>query len=291
MNYNLYFFPVLLALGIASSITDMRYNKIRNKHLLFAFIAGIFIYAYLFWAGSLIFNVKLAVNISASIIIGYLLYLTKTWGPGDAKLFIAYAFLMPSSRYSNFFIFPSAALFLNIMLINTVGILTIAGISAFKNRVALYNLEVAREFLHELVKSFFTLYALSWVIEPLISRLSLNSAVLVILIYYLAYFLVFALVGVIKKFKLVLASLFISGLLLRHLFMAEGFTLGGLTENLGLALKYAIFFGLIAITIKKLNPIEKESKIPLAFFMFIGAITANTALISWAMKLLYLARR
>jgi hypothetical protein len=58
---------------------------------------------------------QLITNICFAIVIGYAFWNSGTWTAGDGKLFIAYAFLVPLTEYSNGYIafFPSMVLLIN----------------------------------------------------------------------------------------------------------------------------------------------------------------------------------
>ncbi|TRZ51840.1 MAG: hypothetical protein D4S01_04030 [Dehalococcoidia bacterium] len=291
MECNLYLTPILLALGIATSYTDITRNKIFNKHLVIAFSAAFLVYVYLFISNKLPYSPYLIINPLVAILIAYLMYLTKAWSAGDAKLFIVYSMLIPASRYFAFFKLSCIALFVNIILISTAGIIFALCISIIKNHRILYDIKILKDLVIYMIRSFLTLYALTWVIEPVVLKLNLRSSILVMLIYFAAYYIIFTVVALARRFKLILAFLFISGFSLRYLFAQETFTLKYMLAYLNLAVQYALIFGLIGIVMNKLKPLEEKSKIPLALFMFIGALSLNGPLIHWVMRLLYLLRK
>ncbi|MCK5062360.1 MAG: prepilin peptidase [Candidatus Aenigmarchaeota archaeon] len=112
--------PLLLAFlipfGIITSFHDIRYGKIRNKHILVALLYGIFInLAYSFNLSYLGF---VAVNASIALMVSFLAWYLTFCTAGDSKLFFAYSFLVPLGIYEYGFInyFPSATIIINTLL-------------------------------------------------------------------------------------------------------------------------------------------------------------------------------
>jgi hypothetical protein len=98
--------PALVLLGIVTSYEDLKNHKIRNKWILIAVIYSVVSLAialgYL-WLRHELIDLSYArmffVNLAVSIGFGFFLWLSKLWSPGDAKLFMAYAALIPLSTY------------------------------------------------------------------------------------------------------------------------------------------------------------------------------------------------
>ncbi|MBF0595089.1 MAG: prepilin peptidase [Candidatus Omnitrophica bacterium] len=84
---------LVFLLGLLTSYTDITRKKIRNEHLLLFFLLVIAVRALqpeqfrLFAAGALL-------NASVAAVIASLLYMSRMWCGGDAKLFILYSLLM-----------------------------------------------------------------------------------------------------------------------------------------------------------------------------------------------------
>lgn len=101
---------ILIALTIVTcvvaSITDIKYSKIYNKHLIINFTLGIILYLMKFIAGFKLVNSiptccieKWMINILVGLIISLCFYFFKIWSAGDAKLFILILFLIPYYVY------------------------------------------------------------------------------------------------------------------------------------------------------------------------------------------------
>ena len=100
MKYFLLGFSVLVALD--GSITDIRFGKVKNGHLLVAFAI---------WAVSiLIYSIcrreefvfplfSFLLNLILSIVLSVVLYRLDIWAPGDMKLFILIVLIYPFSCY------------------------------------------------------------------------------------------------------------------------------------------------------------------------------------------------
>ena len=97
----IYFLPTILALGLITSYEDIREGKIRNKYIIAAFVLSIATHAILYFFGMILLKNILDVLLSAiiALIIGVLLWHFGWWGAGDAKLYAAFAALMPHQQY------------------------------------------------------------------------------------------------------------------------------------------------------------------------------------------------
>ena len=116
-----YFLPAIMLLGIITSYEDIKEGKIRNKYIIFSIIYSLLIYFILILMYSLKGTLRgeyisgLIINIFFAIIIGYAFWKSGVWTAGDGKLFIAYAFLVPLTEYSEGYVtfFPSMVLLVN----------------------------------------------------------------------------------------------------------------------------------------------------------------------------------
>ena len=130
-------FPAALLLGIITSYTDVKYGKIRNKHLLYFMLFGIIIYSAFFLYNfindqsltfildvggeeiSYSFLVQTITNFIAAVVIGVGIWIFNIWNAADAKLFITFALLIPATAYTNEYIryFPSFVIIINALII------------------------------------------------------------------------------------------------------------------------------------------------------------------------------
>lgn len=116
-------FSFILILGVVTSFEDIRTRKIKNKWI--AVSAG---FVFLFYAFVFLTDETMrpdirrdilrdmSINGFISLCAGYALWKASIWPPGDAKLFFAYALLVPLPLYNNGYLpyFPSLALLINI---------------------------------------------------------------------------------------------------------------------------------------------------------------------------------
>lgn len=118
-------FSFILFLGIVTSLEDVRARKIKNKWILLSVGFVLLFYAATFLTDEKItFAMKrdivrdVSVNGVLALCAGFILWKACIWPPGDAKLFFAYALLVPLPFYANGYLpyFPSLALLINIFL-------------------------------------------------------------------------------------------------------------------------------------------------------------------------------
>lgn len=296
MQYLYYFYPGMFVLGILVSYTDIRYNTIKNKHLVFALIYGLFIYLYIFFIKHSNIPVGLLIlNILAGICIAYILYLTRLWSAGDAKLFITLSFLTPSSKYIYLFKLPTLSLFINISIVSLTCIIILDSKNIFMNIRHIS----ATNFKKELYKFFYSLliiFSITWIIWFLFSKINFSEPFLAIAILYLFYFLIFRVVEKLRSRKLLLVFVLSFGIIIRLLIQPQiFFSLAKMLEYLTRTLKYTIIFSLLNIFFivrptKDNNKSVMKINIAFAPLMFLGAITVESPFIHLILNLLRLLR-
>ncbi|NTW27401.1 MAG: hypothetical protein HGA36_03685 [Candidatus Moranbacteria bacterium] len=113
----------ILCMGILSFFVireDIKHKKIKNKFVLFGFLAG----SMLFLLGFLLGFVQpeylrsVFLNSLVALVVAYIFWLTSFWPAGDAKLFVLFSFLLPLHYYWKSYlpIFPSLILLVNIFV-------------------------------------------------------------------------------------------------------------------------------------------------------------------------------
>lgn len=118
MIYDIIFFPVILIIGAITSYQDCRTSKIKNKWIVLSMIYVISIYFLIWFMSSVCLDGQSAqytkaffytlfwkfdkwcINAGVSAIVAFVIWRMRMWGAGDAKLFIAYAMLIPMGKYS-----------------------------------------------------------------------------------------------------------------------------------------------------------------------------------------------
>lgn len=95
-------YMLIICLGIVASYTDIKYGKVRNKHLLAFLSIVLFIYS-LFLIMQIIdmkyFGLVFLYTLFA-FLLGFFLWLFKFWSAGDAKLYSLFVFLIPLDIYN-----------------------------------------------------------------------------------------------------------------------------------------------------------------------------------------------
>lgn len=120
---SLFFLLPLFLVGGMASYSDIKYGKIKNRHILFGLVYILGLYLFLFVYGwsflrqsaNLTYLGELLANATIAIIFGYILWYFNLWAAGDAKLFLLYALLVPLEIYGKDYIsfFPSASLLID----------------------------------------------------------------------------------------------------------------------------------------------------------------------------------
>lgn len=292
METLIYFYPIIIGLGIVSSYTDIKFKKIKNNHLLIASIAGVIVYLYLLSIAQLKLDIYLLLNPLLALGIGFLFYYCNVWGAGDAKLFAVFCLLLPTKRYSDLFPFPSLAVFANIFLLSTVVILTTSLIQIIKNIKAVSIKAFLLTSLLELIKTFLIILSLSWVISPLLKPLSpYLTPFLYVVILYFSYSFVYTIVDKIKNNFLVFL-IFILGFIFHYFYQPADLTLALFLKHAQRMFSYSlIFYSLRTIfELNKKTPTQ-ENIIPFAPLMLIGTLLAATNSLFWIIQTLKLLRK
>lgn len=274
------FYPIIIVLGLFSSYTDLKLHKIRNSHLLFAILAGLIIYAWLFFSQQLVLKPNLLINLVIGLSLGLILYLNDVWGAGDAKLFFVLCFLFPIERNDELLPYNSVVIFLNIFLLGLI-VISIASFHRIIGNIRfIFKRDHLIRLLRRIFESFMIVLSLSWIIpiatNPFQQYLTLP---LNMVIMYLAYALIFGLVSK-NKDLILIAVIFTLGLTLRMFVQPEALSLHYIYYGLSRSLSYSIVFFLLYSLLEpeKKGP-QGQRIVPFAPLIFIGTLTANTGLI------------
>lgn len=281
-------YAVAGALGVITSYTDIRFHKIKNIHILCALIAGIIIYLYLIAVDDLHLDMGFIYNLLIAFILGLILYLFDFWAAGDAKLFFTYAFLIPFSKYSSLFIFPSIALFINIFLIG----LFITFVMSFfqKENWPKVRLEYfSRTLLFQLAIVFLMFFSFGWVVcSFMFSHKGGLSPFLIILSAVFIYRVLHKLLMRYGRYRAIAILLFFIGFAIHFLLFPGHFSLEFLGTYARRMFLYSFFFIILKMFIGTVA--EKEKAFPFAPFMLVGALNMNTGFLLWVMHFLALLR-
>lgn len=113
---------LIVIFGLVTSFEDIKFGKIRNKWVLLAIASAFTLLALrvvvILLKGSSInprYFTEFFLNLFLTFIVGILIWETKLWNPADAKLFLAYAALVPLSIYQWGYTanFPSFVILIN----------------------------------------------------------------------------------------------------------------------------------------------------------------------------------
>jgi hypothetical protein len=159
------FLPAILLFGVVTTYSDVKYRKIRNKHILGALIYTLVVYAllsFLRFPFSKQYWIDLVINLFVSLIVSVTIWIFGLWSAADAKLFIAYTSLTPLFFYSNtyFKFFPSFVLLINTFVpfffLASVRILFLS--TAKEKKSAIRNIKVK-----EILLIILTVIVASWI--------------------------------------------------------------------------------------------------------------------------------
>ncbi|HQA96025.1 MAG TPA: prepilin peptidase [Candidatus Colwellbacteria bacterium] len=131
------FLAPMFLIGAIAVYTDIKQNRIPNKLIVAGLICAVVLYASVliydrFFIGlqtNLDYMIEALLNTAAAMIAGYVIWDLKLWSPGDAKLFMVYAALLPLKFYSASFVrfFPSINLLINLFVPLVITIVLKAG--------------------------------------------------------------------------------------------------------------------------------------------------------------------
>ena len=191
-----YFLPGLLILGIATSYTDIREGKIRNKWVVFALV-----YSLVLHLSFILFKIPMShfyitqtiINLVVVFIVGFVMWDFCLWTAGDGKLFLAYSALIPISIYSRAsFIpyFPSATILINVF----VPIFLFLFLNILRKSSPRQKKEVFLKTFHpkQALGLISTLLVFSWFLQEAFSLFGFSNWVLTIIV-------MFVLFGVLEK--------------------------------------------------------------------------------------------
>lgn len=287
-----FFYTIIFTVGLVTTYTDIRFRKIKNIHLVFAIMFGLIAYIHLIASHQIPFNMKLVWNVLIGMGIGLLLYFTDTWGAGDAKLFTVYCLLMPTEKYSKLFFYPSIAIFTNIFLVSTPGILIISFKDLVKDRNRILAKIFSKDLVVKLAGAFFIIFSLKWIIE-IIVNLFIPQAMfyLSILIMFFLYVLIIHMIYKFKKNRII-AAVLVSGFIMRFFVFTLDFNIAIFFYYLKMTSFYTLLFYVLSAIFDLNKTDDKEKKtIPFAPLMFLGAISINTNLMNWVMGILSAIRK
>lgn len=201
---------MLLFLGVVTSYEDIKENKIRNKWILFGLVYAMLTNALLLISGKIDFTYVfyLSVNGIICLLAGLLLWYANFWTAGDAKLFFAYALLIPLNYYALGYInySPSITILINLFFV----VMLYLGFVIFSkiNKKSLRNLVKNKGKIKDSIHSLFFIFGIIWVIGSFLDFFSISDVAVSFLLSFFAFIAVRYLLGeLIFEAGLVLALL------------------------------------------------------------------------------------
>lgn len=197
----LWFIPIIIFLGLATCYTDIKKGKIKNKHLLIAWIYTAIAYSILTYTTTEIgfwYFVELAIMSAICLIAGFAMWHVGIWTAGDAKLFFTYSLIVPLSvyKYGSVQYFNSFYIIINTFLLLTPFLFLIILLkTTLKQKIIFMKKAFDIRYILSVIVS---VIAFSWVIEWVFKFLKLPVPPLA-MVY--AMFLAVILLESIKFFK------------------------------------------------------------------------------------------
>lgn len=300
MSSNLIFYPILIMLGLITSFTDLKSGHIRNKHLLLATILGLLFYLYLLITHQYVFTIHFALNIIIGLSIGMLLYLTDSWGAGDAKLYFVVCLLMPTDKYSNIFPFASLTVFTNIFVLSTCVLFCLSMYQLIKyksktldtiNRVIksknpLLKHTIFLKFAQQMAESLMIVVCVGWIVPPITIKLFPNAT------SFVSFMFMYGCYHYIRKFGTIFLGSFRKGIkfaamcfLVRLYFQFMDLIM---IEPLYISIKKTLLYALTFYFLHSFLALydEKKGKLRFAPIIFVGALLTNTNFLNFIINFL-----
>lgn len=172
--------PFIVFLGVITSYEDISSGQIRNKWILAALACSLLIilsvssFYYFTGAGVNKFYIfTYTLNITFALIAGIIVWQLRLWNAADAKLFVAFAAIVPLTVYKTnyFFYFPAFNLLLNTLIVSFLFL--VFGLLSRGSSKA--KLQEAKNFfsLRNMLNVALFIFGFSWLIQALFSALSL----------------------------------------------------------------------------------------------------------------------
>ncbi len=275
---------LLVVTGAMTSFTDIRERKIRNIHLIVASLAGIFLHVWAVMA-HIIEPVPLLVNVAAAALGAFLLFVNNIWRPGDAKLFMVYALLMPSHIYERSAPLPCLAHFINTFLAGMVFLFPMIFDGVVSHFRDIFRAVCSLKTVQNLIYSFEITTVISWAIFPLFGFFRIPSGnPLVICIIFFIYRGVFALNPSGKLFKCFVYTFALGGLLFQFFSSYTIFSADAAGRFLLRMIPLTIFSQIVNELSEHMK--EIKSRVPFAPFLFIGCLLCYGPFLFWLISLM-----
>lgn len=280
--YVLLLWLIILVVGALTSFTDIQERKIKNIHLIVAAVLGVCLHI---WALliQIVLPGPLLLNILLAAVGSFLLFINNIWRPGDAKLFIVYALLMPSHIYEKTVPLPGIAHFINTFLAGVIFLFPMILDGIISHFRGISKAVCSLKTLQNLIYSFEITTVISWAIFPLFGFFKIPSGnPLVICLIFFIYRAVFTLNPSGKLFRWFVFTFAFGGLLLQ--FFSPYTVFSG--DSAGKFFLRMIPLTIFSQIIHEMSEHMKEikSRVPFAPFLFIGCLLCYGPFLFWLIR-------
>ncbi len=185
------FIPGILFLGITTSYTDIKYNKIRNQIIIIAALYAIIAYVLTYVLSH--FNLiqynfsfgEVIINLIFAVLVAFLLFVTNIWTAGDGKLLIAFVLLLPLSAYNLGYIrwIPSVVLLVNIFVPAMIYVLITSLMNIRLKELKDISKKLVRNICNpkQLLESALFLFSVYWIIHIALIIADIKSNVFILI--------------------------------------------------------------------------------------------------------------
>lgn len=270
-------FFLIVFVGILSSVTDIRVRKIRNRMLIWAAAGGVLLYVIRgmtqgiwpwpqLWSGTV------------AGVIAFIMSWHKQWKPGDAKLFVWYAFMMPATGNETPLLLPSVQLFINAFIAGGVMCLPPLILRIGRQWREFFLYTVFNKFLYRIYQAAVRCCLTSWVMFPLLGLAGLHPLdPLSLILMFVAVQYSYRYLENFGSRPVWLAVILAAGFLLRFHDLKQGVAWASVLDYFRIILIY-IVVGMIVNDAIKFMPRPRE-RMPFAPFLLSGFFMSYTALL------------
>ena len=163
------FLPAIILIGVLSSVSDLKYGKVKNSLIKKGFLYGLWIYFFLFvwtiirktvWFPAILnlpylkmnYFSDVVINVVITFLFSVILWEFKFLSAGESKLFILYSFLVPLIFYKKALpYFPFLSVFINTFIIGLAYLTVVGLVEVFKKITKINKLSIKKIFTRDLI--------------------------------------------------------------------------------------------------------------------------------------------
>ncbi len=278
-------FILICITGALTSYSDIREKKIRNIHLFMTAFPALALYAVSFFTAGSLWQAPLSSAVTATVA-GVFFFSINLWRPGDAKLFVTYAFLMPLTGYEQVFALPCVPLFINTFLIGLICFTPVFLWSVLKHPKTLIQAIFMIKDPKNTLIAFMVMISVSWAIPHLLAMTAWHIQPFTRwIIISTLYFLIFRMASYLEEYPQIVIPCVIIGLGLGLRWSPDFYTLEHLTRTVMTLCAYSLGFQLIHNLIRQTR--DNKDRVAFAPFLFAGCLASYTPFLGWMLKILH----